>query len=118
KFGDVRLSPGSANCGVLDRLMASARSVALQSCGSVHVRLSAAFQLAIFPLRNALRPILPAIRVGAEKNPNAERGINCVDVSGSPMMRPSIDGSTISGRSPFVPSAFPKPGESDPASTL
>src|SRR5438093_11683431 len=118
KFGDVRARPGSANWGVLERLIASARMVMFQSRGRVQVRPNEAFRFAILPLRKVLRPRLPAISIGARMNRNAERGSNRTEVSGLPIVRPSTEGSTTIGRSPELPSTLPKPGPSDPPSTV
>src|SRR5439155_23476182 len=65
KFGAVRFRPGSANCGVWERLIASARMVMFQSRGRVQVRPNEAFKFAILPFRKVLRPRLPAIPTGA-----------------------------------------------------
>src|SRR5206468_9143022 len=73
KFGAVRLRPGSANWGVLERLIASARMVMFQSRGRVQVRPNEAFKFAILPFRKVSRPRLPAISMGARMKRNAER---------------------------------------------
>ena len=118
KFGAVRFRPGSANCGVLERLIASARMVMLQSRGRVQVRPNEAFKFAILPFRKVLRPRLPAISTGARMKRKAERGSIRTEVSGFPMVRPSTEGSITYGRSPELPSTLPKPGPSEPASTV
>ena len=110
KFGAVRLRPGSANWGVLERLIASARMVMFQSRGRVQVRPNEAFKFAILPFRKVSRPRLPAISMGARMKRNAERGSNRTEVSGFPMVRPRTEGSTTYGRSPLLPSTLPKPG--------
>src|SRR5262249_30312244 len=67
--------------------------------------------------RNVFEPRLPRCSPTARKR-NAERGSNVVEVSGFPIVRPSTDGSKRFGRSPFVPSTFPKPGPSEPVITV
>src|ERR1041384_4728466 len=69
------------------------------------------------PRRNVLKPIEPLESVGAMVV-NAERGSSRRDVFGSPIVRPSTDGSIMFGRSPLVPSTLPEPGPSDPEITV
>lgn len=95
KFGDARLSPGPANCGVLNKLIDSARTVTTHS-RTAKPLCREAFTFAILPLRITLRPRLPAISSGAFMKRNAERGSNSTDVSGSPIVtlvwRQGMDG--------------------------
>src|SRR5438132_4434420 len=84
----------------------------------VQVRPNEAFKLAILPFRKVLRPRLPAISMGARMKRNAERGSNRTEASGFPMVRLRTEGSTTYGRSPLLPSTLPKPGPSEPASTV
>src|SRR5437016_892892 len=111
--GELKSGFGSANWGVLKKLIDSARRVARQSELSVHDRASAAFMLRIPPRRKVLKPRLPRASVGPMVA-NAERGSNARDVSGLPMERPRTAGSITLGRSPFVPSTLPDPGPSEP----
>src|SRR5438876_9935733 len=97
KFGDVRARPGSANWGVLERLIASARMVMFQSRGRVQVRPNEAFKFAILPFRKVLRPRLPAISTGARMKRKAERGSTRTEVSGFPMVPPRTAGTVTDG---------------------
>src|ERR1700686_2741115 len=65
KAGELRSGLGLANCGVLKKLIDSARNVACHSDRSVQERASAAFMLRMPPLRNVLKPRLPRESVGA-----------------------------------------------------
>ena len=84
KFGLVSSLPGSANCGVLLRLIASTRNLMRQSAPRLQSREIPALRLEIFPLRKVLRPRLPHISAGALINRKAERGSNWVELSGFP----------------------------------
>lgn len=84
KLGDVSDVVGSANWGVLKKLIDSARKVSRKSCGRAKVRQRAALTLAILPLRKVLRPSVPARRCGAWTKAKAEKGSSEGAVSGSP----------------------------------
>src|SRR5260221_10572151 len=103
--------PGSANWGVFVRLMHSARNVMRRSEPTGHIFDTEAFTFLMPPRRNVFAPRLPFSAVGA-MNANAEAGSIATEVSGFPMVRPRIDGSSRFGRSPPLPSTFPNPGPS------
>src|ERR1051326_8589208 len=65
--GELRSALGAANCGVLKKLIDSARKVARQSDRRLQVRASDAFMLRMPPRRNVLKPRLPRDSVGAMK---------------------------------------------------
>src|ERR1700693_2264061 len=65
KAGELRSGLGLANCGVLKRLIDSARNVACHSERSVQDRARAAFMLRMPPRRKVLKPRLPRESVGA-----------------------------------------------------
>src|SRR5579859_1245324 len=103
--------PGSANCGVFVRLIHSARNVMRRSEPIGHIFDTEAFTFLMPPRRNILAPKLPFSAVGA-MNANAEAGSKATEVSGFPMVRPRMDGSSKFGRSPPFPSTLPYPGPS------
>src|SRR5262245_34147039 len=63
-FGFANSNPGSANWGVLKRLIDSARNVSRKSFLNPHERWSDALTFRIGPLRKTLRPRLPRASVG------------------------------------------------------
>ena len=81
KLGSARDVPGCANCGVLKRLIDSARRVTALSPPKGRRRDSAALIFRIPSLRNVLRPKFPAGSCG-RMNSNAERDSAAVEVSG------------------------------------
>src|SRR5262245_60786429 len=64
KFGFASSNPGSANWGVLKRLIDSARNVSRKSFLNPHERWSDALTFRIGPLRKTLRPRFPRASVG------------------------------------------------------
>ena len=114
KLGEARVMPGSANCGVLRKLIDSLRSSIDHSEPIGTRRESDALTLAILPLRNVLPPRLPACSPGATMKRKALVGNSASDVSGDPAVGPSTEASTTTGRSPLRPSTLPKPGPSEP----
>ena len=99
KLGEVRSVTGSANCGVLRRLMDSARKVRLFSGARVQVRDIAAFRLRMPPRRKVPAPRLPRDSFGPI-NANADFGSSRTDVSGLSIVLPRTEVSRKSGRSP------------------
>src|SRR5438309_9708048 len=115
--GELKSGLGSANWGVLKKLIDSARKVRVISERSGQERARAAFMLRMPPRRKVLNPRLPRESFGWI-SAKAERGRRDCEVSGLPMERPRILGSRILGRSPLLPSTFPNPGPSDPEITV
>src|SRR5689334_2977474 len=91
--------------------MQSARNVMRRSEPIDQTFDNEAFTFLIPPRRNVFAPKSPFSAVGA-MNANAEAGNIATDVSGFPMVRPRMDGSSRFGRSPPFPSTLPYPGPS------
>src|SRR5215470_18061026 len=97
--------------------MDSARNVSVFSGATFHVREIAAFRLRIPPRRKVFEPRVPRLSL-APIYANAALGSSITEVSGLLIVRPRMEGSTRSGRSPGEPSTFPYPGPSDPEKTV